>query len=185
MVVNVLVEVGVIYSLGDRKVVFKGKGHFVADNAVLVGSVELGDSVSVWFNVVIRADNDIISIGPRSNVQDGSVLHTDSSYKLEIGEGVTVGHKAMLHGCKVGDFSLIGINSVVLNGAKVGKHCLVGANTLIPEGVEIPDGSLVIGSPGKLKRALSDVEKKILEASSVHYVHNANRYNQSLKEQKA
>ncbi|MFD2229980.1 gamma carbonic anhydrase family protein [Alkalimarinus sediminis] len=171
-----------IYDLGDRKVVLEGSGHFIAPNATLVGSVVLGENASVWFNVVVRADNDSIMIGPNSNVQDGAVLHTDPSYKLEIGHGVTVGHKAMLHGCKIGEYSLIGINAVVLNGAKIGKHCLIGANTLIPEGVEIPDGSLVVGNPGKVKRALTDVEKKILEASSAHYVQNAARYRKQLVE---
>lgn len=173
-----------IYRLGDRVVELEGSGHFIASNSTLVGSVILGDKASVWFNVVIRADNDIISIGPRCNVQDGSVLHTDASFKLELGEGVTVGHHAMLHGCVVGDYSLIGINSVVLNGAKIGKHCLIGANTLIPEGMEIPDGCLVVGSPGKVKRQLTDVEKKVLEASAVHYVNNAERYNKQMAEQK-
>ena len=172
-----------IFSLGDKEVILKGEGHFVAPNATLIGSVVLREYSSIWFNVVIRADNDTITVGSRSNVQDGCVLHTDASYKLEIGEGVTVGHKAMLHGCKIGDYSLIGINSVVLNGAKIGNHCLIGANTLIPEGMVIPDGSLVVGSPGKVKRLLSDIEKKVLEASAVHYVHNAERYNKLLKEQ--
>lgn len=172
-----------IFSLGDREVTLKGEGHFIAPNAVLIGSVVLESCVSVWFNVVIRADNDSIIVGPRSNVQDGCVLHTDASYTLEIGEGVTVGHKVMLHGCVVGDYSLIGINSVVLNGAKIGKYCLIGANTLVPEGMVIPDGSLVVGSPGKVRRSLSDIEKKILEASAAHYVHNAERYNKSLKQQ--
>ncbi len=172
-----------IYDLGDRKVFLDGSGHFIAPNATLIGSVVVGESASVWFNVVIRADNDSIVIGARSNIQDGSVLHTDSSYKLNIGCGVTVGHKAMLHGCFIGDYSLVGINAVVLNGAKIGKHCLIGANTLIPEGVEIPDGSLVVGSPGKVKRSLTDIEKKVLEASAVHYVQNAERYNKLLAQQ--
>nr|WP_305883244.1 gamma carbonic anhydrase family protein [Alkalimarinus coralli] len=169
-----------MYDLGDRKVDFEGGGHFIAPNATLIGSVVLGDRASVWFNVVIRADNDSIIIGSNSNIQDGSVLHTDASYKLVIGNGVTIGHKVMLHGCSVGDFSLIGINSVVLNGAKIGKYCLIGANTLVPEGMEIPDGSLVVGSPGKVRRQLTDIEKKVLEASSVHYVQNAERYNKQL-----
>jgi len=175
--------VGVIFSLGDKEVILKGEGHFVAPNATLIGSVVLEESASVWFNVVIRADNDVVIVGPRSNVQDGSVLHADASYKLEIGEGVTVGHKAMLHGCKIGDYSLIGINSVILNGAQIGKYCLIGANTLIPEGMVIPDGSLVVGSPGRVKRSLSDMEKKVLEVSAAHYVHNAERYNKLLKAQ--
>ncbi len=173
-----------IYRLGDRVVKLEGGGHFIASNATLVGSVILGDKASVWFNVVIRADNDTISIGPKCNVQDGSVLHTDASFKLELGEGVTVGHQAMLHGCVVGDYSLIGINSVVLNGAKIGRHCLIGANTLIPEGMEVPDGCLVVGSPGKVKRQLTEVEKKVLEASAAHYVNNAERYNKQMTEQK-
>lgn len=173
-----------IYSLGDRKVILEGGGHYIAPNATLIGSVTLGDSASIWFNVVARADNDSILIGPKTNIQDGSVLHTDSSYKLDIGCGVTVGHKAMLHGCVIGDYSLIGINAVILNGAKIGKHCLIGANTLIPEGMNVPDGSLVVGSPGKVKRLLTDIEKRVLEASAVHYVQNAARYNKLLVEQK-
>ena len=172
-----------IFSLGDKEVVLEGKGHFVAPNATLIGSVVLQDSSSVWFNVVIRADNDTITVGSRSNVQDGSVLHTDTSFKLEIGDGVTIGHKAMLHGCKIGDYSLVGINAVILNGAKIGKHCLIGANALIPEGMIVPDGSLVVGSPGKVRRMLSGMEKKVLELSAAHYVHNAEKYNKHLKQQ--
>lgn len=178
-----LESIRLIYNLGDRKVVLEGQGHFIAPNATLIGSVVLGEEVSIWFNVVVRADNDSIIVGARSNIQDGSVLHTDSSYKLNVGCGVTVGHKAMLHGCVIGDYSLIGINAVVLNGAKIGKHCIIGANTLIPEGVEIPDGSLVVGSPGKVKRSLTDIEKKVLEASSAHYVQNAERYKKLLVKQ--
>ncbi len=172
-----------IFSLGDKELVINGGGQFVAPNATLIGSVVLQEYSSIWFNVVIRADNDTITVGPRSNVQDGSVLHTDASYKLEIGEGVTIGHKAMLHGCKVGDYSLVGINAVILNGAKIGKYCLIGANTLIPECMVIPDGSLLVGSPGKVMRLYSDMEKKVLELSAAHYVHNADRYNKHLKEQ--
>src|SRR5690606_11433037 len=120
-------------------------------------------NASVWFGVVMRGDNDPIIIGEDSNVQDGSVLHTDAGFPLEVGRGVTIGHKAMLHGCTVGDYSLIGINAVILNGAKIGKYCLIGANSLIPERMEIPDGSLVVGSPGRIKRQLTDAEKKMLE----------------------
>ncbi|WP_336368130.1 gamma carbonic anhydrase family protein [Marinobacter sp. C2H3] len=153
-----------------------GEGQFVAHNATVIGQVRLMEKSSVWFNVVIRGDNDLISIGPESNIQDGSVLHTDPGIPLNVGRGVTVGHKVMLHGCDIGDYSLIGINAVVLNGAKIGKHCLIGANTLIPEGMEVPDGSLVVGSPGKVKRTLTDAQKKMLEASAAHYVQNAARY---------
>lgn len=158
------------YELDTRIPELSGEGQFVADNASVIGSVRLMEKSSVWFNVVIRGDNELITIGPESNVQDGSVLHTDPGIPLTLGRGVTVGHKAMLHGCDIGDYSLIGINAVVLNGAKIGKHCLIGANTLIPEGMEIPDGSMVVGSPGKIKRELNDNQKKMLEMSAEHYV---------------
>ncbi len=164
------------YSLGQRKPEKDGDGQFVAHNATVIGSVKLMEKSSIWFNVVIRGDNELITIGPESNIQDGSVLHTDPGIPLTIGRGFTVGHKAMLHGCQIGDYSLIGINAVVLNGAKIGKHCLIGANTLIPEGMEIPDGSMVIGSPGKVRRELNDSQKKMLEFSAAHYVKNAERY---------
>lgn len=170
-----------IYQLEERKPEFRGGEHFVADNATVVGSVLLDDRSSIWFNVVIRGDNDLITIGPESNVQDGSVLHTDPGVKLTLGRGVTVGHKAMLHGCEIGDYSLIGINAVVLNGARIGKHCLIGANALIPEGMVVPDGSLVVGSPGKVKRELNDNQRKMLELSAAHYVENAARYLKSLR----
>lgn len=170
------------YSLDQRVPVKDGTGQFVAHNATVIGSVKLMEKSSIWFNVVIRGDNELITIGPESNVQDGSVLHTDPGVPLVLGRGVTVGHKAMLHGCQIGDYSLIGINAVVLNGAKIGKHCLIGANTLIPEGMEIPDGSMVVGSPGKIRRELNDNQKKMLELSAMHYVHNAERYIKSLSQ---
>ncbi len=172
-----------IYSLEERRVQLLDGPHFIAPNATLIGSVTLHRNASVWFNVVIRADNDPVVIGEDSNIQDGTVIHTDTGYPLTIGRGVTVGHKAMLHGCTIGDYSLIGINAVVLNGAKIGKYCLIGANALIPEGVEIPDGSLVIGSPGRVKRTLSEAERKMLEASARHYVENGRRYLLSLRAQ--
>jgi carbonic anhydrase/acetyltransferase-like protein (isoleucine patch superfamily) len=156
---------------------------WVAPNATLVGKVRLEAQASVWFNAVLRGDNELIHIGEQSNVQDGTVMHTDMGFPLSIGKGVTIGHKAMLHGCSVGDYSLIGINAVVLNGAKIGKYCIIGANTLIGEGKEIPDGSLVVGSPGKVIRTLSEEQKKMLEASAAHYVHNAQRYARELAEQ--
>ncbi|MCJ8169774.1 gamma carbonic anhydrase family protein [Atopomonas sediminilitoris] len=153
---------------------------WIAPSADVIGKVKLEEGASVWFNVVLRGDNELIHIGKHSNVQDGSVMHTDMGYPLTLGQGVTIGHKAMLHGCTVGDYSLIGINTVVLNGAKIGKHCIIGANALIPEGKEIPDGSLVMGSPGKVVRELSEGQKKMLEASAAHYVHNAQRYAREL-----
>lgn len=172
-----------IYQLQSRSVVFNGDGHFVAPNATVIGSVCLEARSSIWFNVVIRGDNDLITVGEDSNIQDGAVLHTDSGVKLTLGKGVTVGHKAMLHGCDVGDYSLIGINAVVLNRARIGKHCLIGANTLIPEGMEVPDGSMVVGSPGKVKKTLNDQQMKMLELSAAHYVENARRYREHLEAQ--
>lgn len=169
------------YELGERTPELVGEGQFIAHNATIVGSVRVMEKASIWFNVVIRGDNELITIGPETNVQDGSVLHTDPGIALTLGRGVTVGHKVMLHGCSIGDYSLIGINAVVLNGAKIGKHCLIGANTLIPEGMEVPDGSLVVGSPGKIKRELSEPQRKMLEMSAVHYVQNGARYLQQLK----
>ena len=169
------------YQLGDRRP-SKGNDVFVADNAKVIGTVELSDRSSVWFGAILRGDNDWIRIGEASNVQDGAVLHTDPGYELRLGQGVNVGHKAMLHGCEVGDYSLLGINAVVLNGAKIGKHCIIGANALIPEKMEIPDGSLVVGSPAKIKRQLTSPQMQMLEAGAAHYVANAMRYLQSLQE---
>jgi carbonic anhydrase/acetyltransferase-like protein (isoleucine patch superfamily) len=174
-------EADMFYELGERKPEVIGNGQFVAENATVIGSVRLMEQASVWFNVVIRGDNEWITIGPESNVQDGSVLHTDPGLALNLGRGVTVGHKVMLHGCDIGDYSLIGINAVILNGAKIGKHCLIGANTLIPEGMEVPDGSMVVGSPGKIKRELTENQKKMLEMSAAHYVKNAENYVKCLK----
>jgi len=173
----------VIYALDKRQVEIRGEDYFIADNATIVGSVVLENNASIWFNAVVRGDNDVITIGENTNVQDGAILHTDPGFKLTLGKGVTVGHKAMLHGCEVGDYSLVGINAVVLNGAKIGKHCLIGANALITEGMVIPDGSMVMGSPAKVKRELTDQQKTLLEASAAHYVHNFQRYNARLKEQ--
>jgi carbonic anhydrase/acetyltransferase-like protein (isoleucine patch superfamily) len=170
------------YRLGDSRVDAHPQS-WVAPNAVLVGKVKLEAGASVWFNTVLRGDNELIHIGENSNVQDGTVMHTDMGYPLNIGKGVTIGHNVMLHGCTVGDYSLIGINAVVLNGAKIGKNCLIGANTLIPEGKVIPDGSLVMGSPGKVVRELTEQQIKMLEASAAHYVHNAQRYARDLQEQ--
>ncbi|MGH8351959.1 MAG: gamma carbonic anhydrase family protein [Pseudomonas sp.] len=169
------------YRLGESRV-DAHPDSWVAPNASLVGKVRLEPGASIWFNAVLRGDNELIHVGANSNVQDGSVLHTDMGYPLSIGKGVTIGHKVMLHGCSVGDYSLIGINAVVLNGAKIGKYCIIGANTLIPEGKEIPDGSLVVGTPGKVVRELSEQQKKMLEASAAHYVHNAQRYARELVE---
>ena len=171
-----------IYRLGEACVELHPQS-WVAPNAVLVGKVRLQAGASVWFNAVLRGDNELIDIGEYSNVQDGAVMHTDMGFPLTLGKGVTVGHNAMLHGCSVGDYSLIGINAVILNGARIGRNCIIGANALIAEGKVIPDGSLVMGSPGKVVRELSDQQKKLLEASAAHYVHNAQRYARELEEQ--
>ena len=170
------------YRLGDARVETH-PDSWVAPNATLVGRVKLEAGASVWFNAVLRGDNELIHIGENSNVQDGTVMHTDMGFPLTLGKGVTIGHNVMLHGCTVGDYSLIGINAVVLNGARIGKNCIIGANTLIPEGKDIPDGSLVMGSPGKVVRELNDGQKQMLQASAAHYVHNAKRYARDLQEQ--
>ena len=169
-----------IYNLGDRKVEIRTDDYFIADNATVIGSVVLEQNSSIWFNAVLRGDNDVITVGENSNVQDGSVLHTDGGFPLTIGKNVTIGHKVMLHGCVIGDNSLIGINAVVLNGAKIGKNCLIGANALIPEGKVIPDGSLVMGSPGKVVREMTADQIKGLELSALHYVENFKRYKKEL-----
>lgn len=168
------------YSLGERRIETRGD-FFIADNAVVIGSVILENNASVWFNAVVRGDCDVITVGENSNVQDGSVLHADIGVPLTIGRNVTVGHKVMLHGCTIGDCSLIGINAVVLNGAKIGKYCLIGANALIPEGKEIPDFSVVMGSPGKVVKTVSDAQKAMLEMSALHYVENFRRFQRELK----
>ncbi|MDF1643081.1 MAG: gamma carbonic anhydrase family protein [Pseudomonadales bacterium] len=172
-----------IYSLGDREVEIRGDDYWVADSADVIGSVVLENNANIWFNAVLRGDCDRIIIGENSNIQDGSVLHTDTGVELIVGRNVTVGHKVMLHGCTIGDNTLVGINSVILNGAKIGNHCLIGANTLIPEGKVIPDGSLVMGSPGKIVKQLSEEQKMMLEGSALHYVNNFKSFKQNLKPQ--
>jgi carbonic anhydrase/acetyltransferase-like protein (isoleucine patch superfamily) len=170
-----------LYALGSRKVQLIGSGHYVAPNATVIGDVVLESESSIWFNVVIRGDNDTITIGARSNIQDGSVLHTDAGVPLTLGPSVSVGHLVMLHGCTIGEGSLIGIKAVILNGARIGRDCLIGANTLIAEGKTIPDRSLVLGSPGRVMRALDDVEVAGIRAIADHYVDNARRYRADFK----
>lgn len=170
-----------IYRLEERRV-RRHAETFIAPNATVIGSVELYDRASIWFNAVVRGDNDPIVIGAESNVQDAAVLHTDLGAPLTLGRGVTVGHKATLHGCTVGDFALIGINAVVLNRATIGRYCIIGANTLIPEGKEIPEGSLVMGTPGKVVRVLTPEQRIGLENSAATYVANARRYLAGLSE---
>ena len=165
-----------LYRLGDRIPELRGEKHFIADNASVIGSVILENNVSVWFNAVLRGDNEPIHIGANSNIQDSAVLHTDPGTPLTVAANVTVGHHADLHGCTIGESSLIGIKAVVLNHAVVGKNCLIGANTLITEGKVIPDNSLVIGSPGKVLRLLSEEEIAAMRTNAANYVKNLERY---------
>jgi carbonic anhydrase/acetyltransferase-like protein (isoleucine patch superfamily) len=154
---------------------------WVADSAQVLGDVHLAEDSSVWFGVVIRGDTDTISVGRGTNIQDNSVLHADRGMPLTIGDNVTVGHQVMLHGCTIGEGSLIGIQAVVLNGAKIGKNCLVGAGSLVTEGKEFPDGSMILGSPAKAVRQLSPEQIEGLKMSAKHYVDNARRYKTGFK----
>lgn len=163
------------YSLGERRVVCKGD-YWIAPNAVVSGSVVLENNASVWFNCVVRADNDVVTLGENSQLQDGCVVHVDPGFPVTLERNVSIGHMAMLHGCTIGEGSLVGIKAVVLNGARVGKNCLIGANALIAEGKEIPDGSLVVGSPGRVVRALSADEIKRINGAADHYVQKFRHY---------
>jgi len=169
-----------IYTLDQRVPQFKGD-CWVADNASLIGLVVLEKDSSIWFNCVLRGDNEPITIGEGSNVQDGSVLHTDVGIPLTVGRGCTIGHMVMLHGCTIGDNTLIGIKSVVLNRAKIGKNSLVAANSLVTEGKEFPDGVLIMGSPAKVVRELTPQEIEFTTISSQHYVQNSKQYQTKLR----
>ncbi len=170
-----------IYALGERQPVLEGSDHYIAENASVIGSVRLAGETSIWFNCVLRGDNDWIEIGERSNVQDGSVLHTDPGLKLTVGRNVTIGQKVMLHGCTIGDDSLIGIGSTILNGATVGSNCVVGAHTLITENKSFPDGTLILGAPARVVRELNDEEKAMISRSADVYVANAKRFSEELR----
>ena len=169
-----------LYQLDDLQPAVAASA-WVADSAVIIGHVTLGEDSSVWFGVVIRGDTSTIRIGEGSNIQDNSVLHADHGMPLVIGEGVTVGHQVMLHGCTVGNNSLIGIGAIVLNGARIGNNCLVGAGALVTEGKAFPDGSMIIGSPAKAVRMLSPEQIEGLKMSAKHYIDNARRYKTGLK----
>mgnify|MGYP000932258553 FL=1 len=169
-----------VFSLQHRTPTI-GENVWIAHNATVVGDVTLGAHCSIWFGATLRGDNDPIWIGEGSNVQDGAILHTDEGVPLRVGAHVSIGHMAMLHGCTIGDSTLIGINAVVLNRAVVGKHCLIGANTLIPEGKVIPDRSLVVGTPGRIIRELTDEEIARHLGNARHYMQNAALYRDSLK----
>jgi carbonic anhydrase/acetyltransferase-like protein (isoleucine patch superfamily) len=170
-----------LYKLGDVSPQLPDNdAYWIAPNAHVMGRVILETDASIWFGAIVRGDNEPITIGARSNIQDNSVLHSDMGSPLTIGRGVTVGHRAVLHGCTVGDNSLIGIGASVLNNAKIGKNCLIGAHALVPEGKEIPDNSMVLGSPGKVVKELSDVWIKTLKLSGDGYVQNYRRFKSDL-----
>jgi carbonic anhydrase/acetyltransferase-like protein (isoleucine patch superfamily) len=169
-----------IYQLGDHAPEIDASA-FVADSANLIGKVTIAANASVWYEVTIRGDNERITIGENSNVQEGTVMHTDVGFPLTVGKNVTVGHQAMLHGCTVGDGSLIGIQAVVLNGARIGKGCLVGAGALVTEGKEFPDNSLILGSPAKVVRTLTEDDLRRLAASAASYVARGQLFKAQLK----
>lgn len=172
-----------LYQLGDLHptTTVQPWNGWVADNATVIGQVELGSEVSIWFGAVIRGDNSIIRIGDMSNIQENAVLHTDAGIELNVGKYVTVGHQAMLHGCTIGDNTLIGINSVILNRAVIGKNCIIGANALIPEGKVIPDNSIVMGSPGQIVKQASEQVAQMITMSAMHYAHHFKKFRDELK----
>ena len=167
-----------IIDLGDKKLKTVDDNFWIAPNASVIGDVNLERDASIWFNAILRADNEPITIGEGSNVQDGAIIHTDPGYACNIGKKVTVGHMAMLHGCSIGDGSLIGIGSVVLNGAKIGRNCIIGSKALVTEGMEVPDGSMVLGIPGKIKKTLTEEEQSVVPLGAEHYIDNYKKYKQ-------
>jgi len=170
----------VIYTLGDNTPIFEGDQHYIAPSAELIGMVRVKSGASIWFNTVLRGDNDWITIGENSNIQDGSVLHTDPGIELTVGDNVTIGHQVTLHGCKIGDGTMIGIGTTVLNRAQIGRNCVVGACALITEGKEFPDGVLILGSPAKVVRNLEEDELNMLKMSAQVYVNNSKRFRKDL-----
>lgn len=170
-----------VYSLGARAPVFKSANHFIAPTASVIGSVTLGDNVSIWFGAVVRSDNEVIELGDNVNVQDGAVLHADPGFPLKLAKGVSVGHLAMLHGSTIGENTLVGIHAVILNGCVIGKNCIIGANALLPEGKVIPDNSLVVGSPGKVVRQLSDEDAANLRRIASGYAERSAVYRRDMK----
>ena len=162
--------------LGNKKLKTDGDDFWIAPNATVIGDIHLAKDASIWFNAVLRGDNEPIYVGEGSNVQDGSIIHTDPGFSCSIGKNVTVGHLAMLHGCSIGDGSLIGIGSVILNGAKIGKNCIIGSKALVTEGMDIPDGSMVLGIPGKIKKTLSEEEQSLVPLGAEHYIENYKKF---------
>lgn len=173
-----------IYDLDGKTVKTDGDNYYVADNAAVIGDVTLKKDASVWFGCTIRGDNDPIVIGEGSSVQDGCVLHADPGYPLTLGDNVSIGHMAMLHGCTVGEGTLVGIGSIILNGAVIGKNCLIGANSMVTEGKVIPDNSVVMGSPGRIIRQTTEKDLAMIARPAPHYVARAKNYKLHLKEAK-
>ena len=172
-----------LYAIAEAVPQTPSIGQFwVAPAAQVMGRVVLKENASVWYGAVVRGDNDPITIGEDTNIQDGSILHTDEGVPLTIGRGVTVGHRVMLHGCTIGDYSLIGIGATLLNGVKIGRNCIIGAHTLLTEGKEIPDNSLVVGSPGRVIRTHGEDVAELLKASADHYVANWKKHAAGLRE---
>lgn len=171
-----------LYALEDVVPEVIPGAYWIAPTASVIGRVRLARDVSVWWGAVLRGDMDLIDVGEGTNIQDGAILHTDAGVPLVLGAHVTVGHRAMLHGCTVGDGSLIGIGATVLNRARIGKGCLIGAHALVTEGTEIPDGSLVLGSPAKVVKPVNEGQSLVLAGSGPHYVHNADRYRKTLRQ---
>ena len=169
------------YALGNATVETDGDNYWIAPTAVLIGSVTLGRNASIWWNSVLRADNEPIVVGENSNIQDGCVLHTDPGYPLTVGKAATIGHMVMLHGCTIGDGTLVGIGSVILNGTKIGRNCVIGASTLIAENKEIPDNSLVVGSPGRVIRTLNEEQIAKVAQAATGYVERWKQYKRELK----
>ncbi len=171
------------YALGDDRLETDGDDFWIAPTAVVIGKVKLAKKTSIWWHAVLRGDNEPITIGEGTNIQDSTVIHTDPGFPVDIGVGVTVGHMAMIHGCTIGDGALIGINAVVLNGAKVGKNCLIGAKALVTEGMEIPDNSLAVGAPAKVIREVTPENIKRMREGAEVYAKRAHYYREQLREE--
>ncbi len=170
-----------LYAFEAREPKLHGENYYIADNATIIGSVIIENNVCILPNVVIRADNDLIHIGEGTNIQDGAVLHTDPGIPMHIGKGVTIAHQAMLHGCTIGDYSVIAIGAVIMNKAAIGKNCIIGAQALILENQKIPDNSLVVGSPGKVKKQLSESDIEKLRWYSQHYIEKISRFKNGIR----
>ena len=167
-----------IIDFDNKQLKTDGDDFWIAPNSTVIWNVQLLKDASVWFNAVLRGDVELITVGQGSNVQDGAIIHTDPGFPCTIGKNVTVGHLAMLHGCEIGDGSLIGIGSVILNGAKIGKNCIIGSKALVTEGMEIPDGAMVLGIPGKVKKILNEEEQSVVSLGAEHYIQNYKKYKQ-------